>query len=408
METPTSAKYLLVLFFACLLSVPATGQGKKQLEEKRKQLLREIELTSEMLTKTKKTRESTYHTFLTLQKQIQRRNQLIKTLQAEIVLTNETIDQDEQIVEALREDLVLLRANYAELARSAYRQKVNQSELFFIFSASGFNDAYRRWQYLRQYQEYRKKQAVLLLHTEEELSRRIKRMEEQLQEKENLLISSKQQAEIIAVEMETKNEMLLTLRQDEAKLDQELKTKQDAHEELNLAIERIIREEIARSRERARSPEVSEASKTAEANLEEGLTSTFNRSKGKLLMPVKKGVVIRPFGRQAHPTNPEVSINNNGIDIQTDVQAEVRAVFQGQVVSVNYIHGLSNTVILRHGDFYTVYANLETVGVRRGDLVPVQGVLGQVSTDPITNIAFLHFEVWRDKARLNPTTWLKP
>lgn len=384
------------------------GQGKKQqLEERRKQLIREIELASDMLNQTRKSREATYHTFSALQRQIEQRNRLIHTLQAEVNLTNESINQDEQVVEALREDMEQLRKNYAELARAAYRHKVNHSEFLFIFSSSGFNEAFLRWQYVRQYQEYRKRQATLLLHTEEELSRRIQRMEAQLLEKEALLQSVQQQAQLMQAEIEQKNQILQALRKDEARLNQELTSKQKAHEELNLAIERIIREEIARSKERARSPEVSNESKATEASKEEGLSSSFSRNRGKLPMPVQKGVIMRPFGRQTHPTNPEVSITNNGIDIQTEAGAEVRAVFEGQVVSVHYIHGLHNAVILRHGNFYTVYANLETVGVKRGDLVPAQHVLGKVSTDPATNMAFLHFEVWQDKDRLDPAKWIK-
>jgi murein DD-endopeptidase MepM/ murein hydrolase activator NlpD len=136
------------------------------------------------------------------------------------------------------------------------------------------------------------------------------------------------------------------------------------------------------------------------------VTGAFEQNRGRLPWPVANGVVTGYYGRQPHPTLQNVVVDNNGIDIRTDVNAEVRAVFQGEVVGTQFIPGYNYMLIIKHGNFYTVYSNLEDVKVKRGDQVILKQPLGRVSKDVQTNTSSLHFEVWLEKERMNPLHWL--
>jgi septal ring factor EnvC (AmiA/AmiB activator) len=390
-----------------LLAVGASAQqSRKDLEERRKKLLKEIEQTSSLLKQTKENRAATFSHFITLQKQIGKRRQLIETMQTEIQYLLENVERTAGVVEALNEDVNRLRDEYAIMARHAYRQRLTRSDWLFIFSASSFNDAFRRWQYLRQYDRYRQKQSQLILDTQRTLMDKITMLEERRTEKERLLASEQRQSEMLNLEVNAKNRLLEELKGDESRLARELDAKQVAAAKLSAAIERVIREEMEKAE---RTAAASAAGKTAAPSATPEATSLardFQSNKGKLPWPVKNGVITGNFGRQQHPTIQSVIIENNGIDIRTDRGAPVRAVFDGTVVGTQFIPGFDYMVIVQHGNFYTVYSNLEEVSVKKGDKVDIRQSIGTVSTDRRTNTSEVHFEIWKEKTRLNPADWV--
>jgi septal ring factor EnvC (AmiA/AmiB activator) len=397
---------MLVGVLLALLLMPGSlqAQEREKLEERRKQLLRDIELTSDLLAETQQNRAATMEHFLTLQKQIQKRQELIETLQSEITLAEQGIATAHDINDALQSDLDRLLEEYEMIARAALRQKINKSATLFVFSAPTMNEAFRRWQYIRQYDRYRKKQARLIIETRQMLEERLLWLEEEYIAKGALLESEENQAAILERELGSYNRLLGELQNDEERLTSDLREKQAAHQKLNAAIERIIREEMARSRRENRS---SDALTDPETRPETDLvTGAFEQNRGRLPWPVANGVVTGYYGRQPHPTLQNVVVDNNGIDIRTDVNAEVRAVFQGEVVGTQFIPGYNYMLIIKHGNFYTVYSNLEDVKVKRGDQVILKQPLGRVSKDVQTNTSSLHFEVWLEKERMNPLHWL--
>lgn len=400
----------------CLL-VAVTGgfaqQSRKELEDKRKKLLKEIEQTSTLLKQTKENKEVTLSRYVTLQKQINRRQQLIETLQAEVQYLLENMERTSDVVIALTDDVERLRLEYANMARHAYRQRLTRSDWLFLFSAKSFNDAFRRWQYLRQYDRYRQKQARLILDTQQTLLDKIKSLEERKTEKQVLLGSAQRQSEMLGFEMTAKNRLLEELKGDEARLARNLESKRAAAEKLNAAIEKIIREEMERVRREERSAAASAAASGNKASVTPSatpeatsLSKDFQNNKGKLPWPVTNGVITSRFGRQSHPTIQNIEIVNNGIDIRTDQGSSVRAVFEGTVVGTQFIPGYDYMVILQHGEYYTVYSNLEEVSVKKGDKITVRQNIGKVSTDRKTNTSEVHFEIWREKNRLNPQDWV--
>ena len=397
---------LVLVFLACSVAAIAQ-QNRRELEDKRKKLLKEIEQTSNMLKKTTENKEATLTRYVTLQRQIGKRQQLIETLQAEVQYLLENVERTSNVVIALTEDIERLKQEYATMARHAYRQRLSHSDWLFLFSAKSFNDAFRRWQYLRQYDRYRQKQTRLILETQQTLLDKIRMIEERRNEKEKLLDSERRQSEMLGLEMSAKNRLLEELKGDESRLARDLEKKRTAAAKLNAAIENIIREEMERA-EREKRSNVSPGSKANPSATPESTVSSrdFQNNRGKLPWPVKNGVITGHFGRQQHPTIQSVEIVNNGIDIRTDEGAPVRAVFEGTVVGTQFIPGYDYMVILKHGDYYTVYSNLEEVSVKKGDQVAIRQSLGKVSTDRKTNTSEVHFEIWKEKTRLNPQDWV--
>jgi septal ring factor EnvC (AmiA/AmiB activator) len=399
----------------CMLAIAALAQqSRKELEDRRKKLLKEIEQTSTLLKQTKENKEATLSRYVTLQKQINRREQLVETLQAEVQYLLENIERTSDVIIALTDDVERLRSEYTNMARHAYRQRLTHSDWLFLFSAKSFNDAFRRWQYLRQYDRYRHKQAQLILGTQQTLLDKIKTLEDRKDEKESLLSSAQRQTQMLGAEMNAKNRLLEELKGDEARLARNLESKRDAAAKLNAVIEKIIREEMERVRREERSASAA-ASASSGGNVKvapsatsetAALSKDFQNNRGKLPWPVSNGVITSRFGRQSHPTIQNIEIVNNGIDIRTDQGAAVRAVFEGSVVGTQFIPGFDYMVILKHGDYYTVYSNLEEVSVKKGDKVAIKQNIGKVNTDRKTNTSEVHFEIWREKDRLNPQDWV--
>lgn len=397
----------------------ASAQSRKALENKRKKLLKEIKSTSNLLQKTSKDKTAALDRYQALQQQINAREALIETLNIELEYAVASLERTSNVVFSMEEDLDRLEKEYGILARNALRQKMNNSNLLFIFSASNFNQAFQRWQYLKQFNAYRKRQATLIIETQKSLEDKMNLLEERKEEKEVLIQDTEEQKILLAEELNNKSTLLASLQKDEARLRKELNKRRDAHNALNNAIEKVIQDEIVanRKRERSRTQALQKSnrktsrSSTARTNTRPTKTPETNVSsagfianKGRLPWPVMDGVIVKHFGKQAHPTLKKIQITNNGIDIQTNINADVRAVFKGIVVGKQFIPGYDNMLIIKHGDYYTVYSNLKEVFVKKDQVVNTRQAIGIAS--PKGNLSQVHFEVWRDKERLNPARWI--
>jgi len=419
-----------LLAFA-LLPLQMLGQSKKELEEKRKKIIRDIAATEKMIKKTRQNKEAAYDRFLALQSQINSRESLIQTLQQELSAAEEGISRNQAVIASLEQDVTKMRTEYSRTVRNAFRQKTISNPLLYILSAESLNQAFRRWLFLRKYDQRRQEQAKAIAETQEMLANKTQSLEETKVEKENLLISMQGQKETLKGELVEKDEALKFLSKDEVRLKTDLEKKQEAHEALNKSIEKVISEEVRKRVDEARSkPKPTEPvattstentpkksttpskSKTLPAAPESAsvadLTSAgFAKNRGRLPWPVESGFITKRFGRQKHPTLKNIEITNNGIDIRTEESAPVKAVFEGRVAGTQFIPGHDYTVILQHGDYYTVYSNLAEISVSKGDMVHAKQNLGTVSNSPITGSSELHFELWRQKERVDPSSWIK-
>jgi murein hydrolase activator len=455
------------LMLVLCIPVLSFAQSKSELEARRKKITTEITVTSKLLNKTTQQKEATYERFVTLQTQIERRENLIQVIENEIVAADSLVVQSTLTIETMQADIERMREDYARTLRTAYRRKSLSSPLLFLLSADNLNQAFRRWLFLRKYDQYRKGQADALAMVQEQMRRRIEDIQRIKQEKTDLLSQMQGQQGRLAEEMTNKNDLLQSLTKDEARLQQDLQKKQAARAQLDAAIDRIISDGIAvktadDKKKKQEKQQKKEEGKTVAATkpvqpkdppptTNTGVTKTtptnptvstpqplkpstnstasqplnsstvteydeaeedqvskdFKRHRGRLPSPVENGVITRRFGRQKHPTLKNIEITNNGVDIRTVEDTPVHAVFEGKVAGVQYIPGHDYTVIIQHGDYYTVYANMSSTTLSKGDLVAEGQTLGRVSTNPISGAAELHFELWHEKERENPASWLK-
>ena len=424
--------YLTWLMLALLaLPLGALAQNKQDLETKRKNLIREIEQTDKLLKKTTRSKEATLDRYVALQKQIERRESLIRTLQAELVESEKAIERTAGVIESLNRDIQTMQADYGKMVRNAFRRKQLSNPILYILSAGNLNQAFRRWLFLRKYDQFRKTQAKAILDTQNTLSRKIGSLEASRQKQEGLLLALQGQKSVLNTELSDKEKLLNTLKKDEGRLREDLNAKQAAHEALNQAIERVIEDEINKKVQAARRPKVNAAPSTPTSPPPAALPSStdntaatddsdetaeipddsqsveFRQNQGRLPWPVDNGFISRGFGRQKHPTLRNIEITNNGVDIRTDESSVVRAIYGGKVAGVQFIPGHDYTVILQHGNYYTVYSNLSETKLSKGDQVAAKQLLGRVSNNPITGASELHFELWHQKKRLNPAGWIK-
>jgi murein hydrolase activator len=427
--------FLLTLLLVC--SFVAHAQTKKELEKKRKALNSEIKAINKELGRTAKNRQATYDHVVALQSQVRKREELMRTISQEVNELDGIVARNTSVISSLTRDIGDRQAEYGRLMRGALRFKTLTHPFLYILSAKSINEAYRRWVFLRKYDNYRTLQAAAIQFTRAMLTRKTLQIEESRLEKSNLLVEESEQKTAITQEVAEQNQSLMVLKTDEQRLRADLEDKKRAAIALDNAIGEIIREEVrkavearaererrARERlerakeEKSDKTETTESSKARkkrekqEAASEEKITAddaasrAFIELKGKMEWPVSSGFIARPFGNVSHPVYKEIKIQNNGIDIRTDVDASVSAIYSGDVVGVTFVPGHDYTVIVQHGNFYTVYANLARTTVSKGDKVSKGQDLGRVSMNPISGAAELHFELWMHKERLDPERWI--
>ncbi len=429
-----SLSVILLSFFSIN---PLPAQNKRgELETKRQQLLKQISSTSEKLTEIKQTRTAARDHLETLQGQIENREHLINTLQEEIEETDAIMARTEDVLDALQSDVERLRTEYAQMMRRAYTMKVPNNSLLFLLTSNSFSDAYKRWQYFQQYDKFRKRQAKMIEQTKLSLTSKNQELETRKTQKILLLGTNEQQKYMLSSEKQDKDQLIQEMRGEEQRLASNLKTQEKQNAKLNTEIERLIETELEnrriaaetrvrkardeaerlakeRAKEKKRVPKDSKieepkvSAKTeiviTETSESLALSSDFRSNKGQLPPPAT-GSIVRFFGRQK--VLDKVTAVNNGIDIRTDANAEVKVVFTGTVSVVSNISGLGYVVIVQHGNYYSVYSNMASAWVKKGDNVTTRQTLGKVGINTVSNEPELHFEIWLEKTHLNPAGWI--
>ncbi len=377
------------------------AQSAEELRQKRQNLVKELGKTTQQLEKAKSEKSLALNRLQLLQQQIEQRRALITTLHQEVAITDSSLLRNEDVIQSLHLDLDKMRQEYAQILRVADRTKRTQGWLAFVFSARGMNDAFRRLQYLRQYQAYRRRQGQLIVATQSTLSKRTEVLNQIKAEKETLLLAAEEQGSELNKALLSQSGLVQSLTATEQKLHSKVEQQRREEVALEKAISEAIAAEIAaaRERERNRNSRSTASSPVAE---KPSIGSNFANYKGQLAWPLQ-GNIVRKFGAQPHPDVPSVTINNGGIDISGGANARVQAVFPGEVLNVRLIPGYRQTLMIRHGNYYTVYSNLDRVLVSVGEEVEAGATIGfsSPSADPI------HFELWKGKDRQDPSKWLK-
>lgn len=436
-------KRIVFLILCILVSVVTYSQSNRkirELERIRKATLEEIENTNQLLKETKNSTRSMLSRISLITNQIASRKKVINVLGEEISAIDEQIADMNRDIARLNKEHEEKKGNYGKSMRSMYQKRTTQDKLLFILSADNFAQSYRRLRYLKEYADWQKRQALLIIESRELVARKKQELEKVKDEKRNLLKNREVESQKLQTEENNKREEVQELKKKEKELNEELKKKRREAQGLNNQIERLIAEEIARAEAEARREAEAEARREAERKRknaaenkqekvevaaptrqaeskggyamtvdERRLSGDFAKNRGQLPFPVSsRYTVISYFGEQRHQELKHVVTNNNGIDIRVSPGAEARSVFNGEVTSVFVVPGYNNSIIVRHGNYLTVYANLSTVYVKKGDRVSTGQALGKIFTDSEDgNSTVLHFEVRKEKDKLNPLNWVK-
>ena len=422
-------KILNIIWIVLLLTLvsPSYGQktkgkSKKQLQSEITSLQKEISTANQLLKKTTKDKEMTLNEVNILNKKIKQREKLITAYNDQIAVLDEEINAGQSNIKALNSDLSKLQKEYAKMIVFANKNRSHYDRLSFIFASKDFNQAFSRLRYIREFTEARKKKMEQIANTERQISSAVEASQQAREEQTALLKDEKAQQDALKKEKEQLNGQVAKLKKKEGSIQQDIKNKQQQAKKLQKAIDDIIAEEIRKANEEAERKRREEAAKnksqgktTAPTPKEKGmaltpaektLSANFVNNKGKLPWPVERGVISSSYGKHTSVVSDKVTVTNNGIDIATTENAQARAVFDGEVSSVTKLTGANTVVILRHGEYFTVYSNLENVTVKRGDKVKTKQNLGTVHTNKTEGKTELHFELLKEQNRQNPANWL--
>lgn len=406
------ARKRLVLFAVVslvLLQVPqailAQTSEQKALESKRAQLQKEIDDINRLLFAEKKERGTVLDQMEALDKKINVREQLIRVTNQQSNLLNRQINANVKKISKLREDLRLLKEDYAAMIRKSYQNRSQQSRLMFLLSSENFFQAFKRLQYMKQYTEYRKAQGEEIVAKTDDLARLNKDLNEERKVKEVLIAQNRKAKNQLFREIKTQKELLATIRKNESKYTAEIQKKQREARKIDRQIEKLIKSAIAAANKKANSgkEDLSKFVLTPEATL---VANSFTANKGKLIWPVEKGIKSQGFGVYSDPVYPGIKHESNGVIIATDQDAKARAIFQGEVIAILSVPGGNKGVQIKHGNFISTYYNLSEVYVKKGDKVLAKKELGKIYTNRNNGQTRLKFYLYKDTSRLNPEEWV--
>ncbi len=436
-------RLLCLILFCCALFAKGGYAQKssavRKLEQQRKEALADIEQTNQLLQETSKSAKSSLNRLNLLSKQILSRKKVISLLNQELDEIEKELMTIQGEIRRLRGQLCEKQENYGKSMRGLYKRHSAQDKLLFVLSAETFSQSLRRIRYLQEYADWQKRQAKEIIAKQQEIDLKKQEMEKTRAEKRALLGTRQEESKKLQSEEAVQKEEVQQLNKKQKDLKAELRKKQKQAEALNRQIEKLIAEEIARAeaearaaREKAERAAREQAAKrkssggnTADKPMREErvaatkggyamtkeerqLSDNFGSNRGKLPYPVTgRYTVVATFGEQQHSELKYVRTSNSGIDIQTAPGADARAVFNGVVTRVFVVPGYNNSVIVRHGNYLTVYSNLSQVYVKAGDAVSTRQALGKIYSDPEEGQAtILHFQLWKEKTKLNPLPWL--
>lgn len=393
-------KIFLVTTLFIILGSTSFGQSISALQKKKQDAANEIEYTTRLLKEVQKNEKSSLSRLRLLNNKINQRNTIISSINGEISVYQEFIDDNSMVIKMLNADIEQIKKEYAELILSAYRNRNAYDNVLFLLSAENVNQAYRRFLYLKRYTEYRKNQAKVISEIQLVLSEKITKLEQQKITRQQLINETQRETQQLSKEKLQQNSEYKKLHSEQRKLRQKLKQQQRIEQQLAREIQRIIEEEARKSRESGGSG----FALTPEQKL---VGDNFAQNKRKLPWPVERGIIIEHFGIHQHPVLTNVQIKNNGINIATEIGSKVRAVFNGEVSRVFGISGGNTAVIIRHGKYLSVYSNLREVVVKKGDKVSTKQVVGTVYFDEDDgDKSILKFQIWHESQKLNPENWI--
>ncbi len=411
-----------LLFIFLLLTFGVHGQStSEKLKREQARLERKIADTKLLLSKSKSNTEASLNELKMIENQIIYREQLLKNYDNQIRSAELSIAKKQQEIEELYDKIERLKLQYKKLLIYSYKRRNKFSKMMYIISSDSYHEALKRKKYLERISEIQQKQFLVIQQNQELIKLEIAEIEKEKAYKQKVIAEKSKEKAAILEDKKKQEEIYLSFKAKEnqliAQLKEEERKKQILRKRINAAIQKEIAEAEARRKKaeaerKKNNTSTTPASKPVFTETKESmrLNKSFEGNKGRLPWPVAKGTITEKFGKNPHPTLKDVYTNNRGIDISAPKNAQVRAVFDGVVTSVLNIPGAGKVVIIKHGNYRTVYSNLKDTYVTKGDVVTTKKVIGSLLSKEGQSVSVVHFELHKVSGNnvqcLNPTLWV--
>ena len=388
----------ILLFFLLLIVTDLRSQSKQALEKQKKEIQNEIKVIELKLSNSSKKKGLIISNAEDLNYKIKLQQNLISNINNQLNLILNEIDANEIQLTNLKNKEVSLKEELAKMLITGYKKKSNLNKLMFIFSSSSFQQAYKRIQYFKQYVNFQNKTLLKIKSTSSEIENVILVLDLQKTNKQLLINENENIKRELSIQYDDLNKLIAEVNKDQKKYKNEIKQKQKLSKDIDKKIEKLIREALANSKRNDGGFKLSE-----EAQL---ISKNFNANKGRLPSPVIRGNIVLGFGKQPHPIVKTATIQSNGVRIRTSSDVEARTIFDGEVYSIIISKNNSRTVLIQHGNFFTVYKNLSQIYVSKGDKLKTKEVIGKIATDPLNGQTILSFSIFYNGVPQNPRTWI--
>ena len=395
-------KIYLLLFISLSLGLKAQNyqERQKQLEAQKISIKKEIQQINNLINDSRKKSRGLADELEDIQLKISVRDRLIRINNSQVNNLNNIISNQNERIADLEVDLKKLKDEYSKIVYSSYKKRSSEMKLMFLFASENINQAFRRFQYFKQYSKYRKEQANKIVSLQEEISNNIDSLDKRKIEKQNVVKENQSVRQTLNQDRIKQNNLYNNLLKDQKNYAVEIQVKEKQARLIDNEIQKLIRLAIAESNNNNNS---SNFALTPEGRL---ISSNFQSNKGRLPWPVREGVITRRFGTQPHPVVRTTTINSNGISIATSANSIAYSVFEGEVLSVYGFSGGNPGVLIRHGKYISNYQNLSSIFVKKGDKVIANDEIGIVFTNESTGKTVLKFNIFNELKPENPTIWL--
>ncbi|WP_426094251.1 murein hydrolase activator EnvC family protein [Flavobacterium sp. DSR2-3-3] len=393
---------------------------QEKLEERKAQIQKEIRENEKLLQSVKKKEKSVVNVIVIQSTKIKLKEKLINTTEKQTKLLNNDMYINQVQINKLKKELAELKEDYAKMIVKSYKSRSSESRAMFLLSSENFLQAYKRAQYMKQYTSYRKMQGEEIKTKTNKLTDFNQKLDVQKTAKQKLIAENQKERLSLEKEKQEQLKLVSVIKKDKNKIAKEIKKKQQEYRTIDRQINKLIREAIAAANrkaalEKAKANPSAPVSKVAVSSSKIELTpeskiiaDNFRANRGRLPYPVEKGYVSLGYGNQTHPLFNTITVHNSGVEITTDKGASARAVFGGEVTSVIVLSPVNKAVMIQHGDYFTVYQNLSSVNVSKGDKVSIKQSLGKVRTNGETGKTIIKFLILQNTTYNNPEGWLSP
>jgi len=388
----------IILLLIVLTSSSLSSQTKQDLENQKKQIQQDIKKIELKLKTNSKQKKLIVSNAEDINYKIKLQQNLINNINSQLNLILREIDRNENHLSDLKQRELILKDELSKMLLSAYKKKSNLNKLMFVFSSTSFQQAYKRIQYFKQYANFQNKTLSKIKINSDDIKNVIIVLDSQKINKKLLIDENEEIKRDLSIEYTGLNNLIAEVNKNQKRYSAEIKQKQKLTREIDKKIQRLIEEALAKAKKKDGRFELTEEAKLISKN--------FNANKGKLPSPVIRGSVVLGFGKQPHPIVKTTTIQSNGVRIRTSSDVEARTIFNGEVYSIIKSKNNTHTILIQHGNFFTVYKNLSDIYVKKGDKLKTKDSIGKIATDPLNGQTILSFSIFNNGIPQNPRFWI--